>query len=222
MIRLGGPAQFFCQIRKFLARVLALAGKQKRGALLYSGQRRTHKKLKQKCTSPTPPPPLPKLDTNHPMVETPPPPTQYQQRNARISALLTPLVVHWWEQFLIGVVLLLLWLLQAKKIAKKAWRWWQSTNIVQTHPWQGPWSAIMDWGCVSPSQDLLQWRGGKQQPRHQRRRPWLRKLPTCSQHVAALAKCRHILPKCPCRDDTKLIPTQFFVSVFADIHQIFL
>ena len=56
MIRLGGPGQFFCQIRKFLARVLALAGKQKRGALLSSGQRRTHKNLKEKCTSPTPPP----------------------------------------------------------------------------------------------------------------------------------------------------------------------
>ncbi len=52
--------------------------------------------------------------------------------------------------------------------------------------------------------------------------PWLRKLPACRQHVATTAKCWHILPKCPCRGNTILIPTPFFVSGFADIHQIFL
>ena len=51
---------------------------------------------------------------------------------------------------------------------------------------------------------------------------WLRKSPTCWRHVAPTAKCRHIWPKCPCRGDTILIPTHFFVSGFADIHQIFL
>ena len=51
---------------------------------------------------------------------------------------------------------------------------------------------------------------------------WLRKLPTCRGHVAPTAKCRHIWPKCLCRGDTILIPTGFFVSGFADIHQIFL
>ncbi len=51
---------------------------------------------------------------------------------------------------------------------------------------------------------------------------WLRKLPTCRQHVAPTAKCRHIFPKCPCRSDTVLIPTHFCVSGFANIHQIFL
>ncbi len=54
------------------------------------------------------------------------------------------------------------------------------------------------------------------------RSTWLRKSPTCQQHVAPTAKCRHIWPKCPCRSDTILIPTHFFVSGFADIHQIFL
>ncbi len=39
--------------------------------------------------------------------------------------------------------------------------------------------------------------------------PWLRKLPTCCRHVAPTAKCGHILPKCPCRGDTILIPTPF-------------
>ena len=52
--------------------------------------------------------------------------------------------------------------------------------------------------------------------------PWLKKLPTCPRHVTATAKCQHIWPKCPCCGDTKLIPTFFCVSVFADIHQIFL
>jgi hypothetical protein len=51
---------------------------------------------------------------------------------------------------------------------------------------------------------------------------WLRKSPTCWRHVATTAKCQHILPKCPCRGDTILIPTPFFVSGFAGIHQIFL
>ena len=52
----------------------------------------------EKKQNPQPPPtptlpPSPKLGTIHPMVETPSPPTRYQQRNACISALLTPLVV---------------------------------------------------------------------------------------------------------------------------------
>jgi hypothetical protein len=49
---------------------------------------------------------------------------------------------------------------------------------------------------------------------------WLRKLLTCWRHVAMTAK--HILLKCPHPGGTKLIQTQFFVSEFADIHQIFL
>ena len=77
-------------------------------------------------------PPCQILRTNHPMVETPPPLTGYQQRNARMSALLIPLIVRWREWFLIGVVLLLLLLPQAKKSAKKAWRRWWSTNIFQS------------------------------------------------------------------------------------------
>ena len=48
---------------------------------------------------------------------------------------------------------------------------------------------------------------------------WLRKSPTCRRHVAPTAKCRHFWPKCPCRADTILIPTHFFLSGFADIHQ---
>jgi hypothetical protein len=52
--------------------------------------------------------------------------------------------------------------------------------------------------------------------------PWLRKSPTCRRHVAPTAKCWHFWPKCPCRADTILIPTHFFVSGFADIHQNFL
>ncbi len=51
---------------------------------------------------------------------------------------------------------------------------------------------------------------------------WLRKSPTCRQHVAPTAKCCHFWPKCPCCADTILIPTHFFLSGFADIHQIFL
>jgi hypothetical protein len=48
-------------------------------------------------------------------------------------------------------------------------------------------------------------------------RAWLRKLPTCWQHVAATAKCWHIWPKCPCRGDKKLIRHSIFVSGIADI-----
>ena len=33
------------------------------------------------------------------------------------------------------------------------------------------------------------------------------KLSKCWQHVARTAKCLHIWPTCPCRGDTKLIPT---------------
>ena len=47
---------------------------------------------------------------------------------------------------------------------------------------------------------------------------WLGKLPTCQQHVAVTAKCRHIWPKCPCHGDTKLIRHSIFVSGIADIH----
>ncbi len=50
---------------------------------------------------------------------------------------------------------------------------------------------------------------------------WLGKLPTRRQHVAPTAKCWHIWPTCPCRGDTKLILTHFFVSVIANIHPIF-
>ena len=35
-------------------------------------------------------------------------------------------------------------------------------------------------------------------------------LLTCRRHVGPMAKCRHILPTCLCRGDTKLIPTQHF------------
>ncbi len=42
---------------------------------------------------------------------------------------------------------------------------------------------------------------------------WLRKLPTCQQHVAPTAKCHHILPKCPCQGDTILIPTHFLCRI---------
>ncbi len=62
-----------------------------------------------------------------------PSPIRHSKRKARISTLFTPLVVHWRERFLIGVVLPLLWPLKAKKTSKKAQQWWWSTNIVKTH-----------------------------------------------------------------------------------------
>ena len=40
---------------------------------------------------------------------------------------------------------------------------------------------------------------------------WVGKLATCWWHVGPTAKCRHILPTCPCRGNTKLIPTQHFL-----------
>ncbi len=43
--------------------------------------------------------------------------------------------------------------------------------------------------------------------------PWLRKSPACRRHVATKAKCRHILPKCPCPGVTILIPTLFCVEI---------
>ena len=39
---------------------------------------------------------LPKLGTNRPMVETPPPPTRYQQRNARVSSTLIGAIFGWY------------------------------------------------------------------------------------------------------------------------------
>ena len=62
---------------------------------------------------------LPKLGTIHPMVESLPPPIGCSKINTHISALFTPLVVHWQEQFLIGVILLSLWPQQAKKQQKR-------------------------------------------------------------------------------------------------------
>ncbi len=52
--------------------------------------------------------------------------------------------------------------------------------------------------------------------------PWPIKLPTCRQHVATTAKCWHILPKCPCRGNTILIPTHFLCRDLLIIFPFFL
>jgi hypothetical protein len=44
---------------------------------------------------------------------------------------------------------------------------------------------------------------------------WLAMSPTCRGHVGPTAKCRHIWPTCPCRGDTKLIPTASCCSCVA-------
>jgi hypothetical protein len=47
---------------------------------------------------------------------------------------------------------------------------------------------------------------------------WLGMFTTCRQHFAPIAKCRHFWPTSPCRGNTKLIMTQYFLSGIADIH----
>ena len=91
---IGGPAQYFVRIRKFLA---GSSGKNK-----MCTEQKTHlSRLQPESLSISP---SPNMGTNRPMVETPPPPTRHQQRNACISTVLTPLAVCGCKHFLVMLV----------------------------------------------------------------------------------------------------------------------
>ena len=85
--QLGGSSTIFLPDSKFSGGSIGLE-RQKKIPI-----RQTKTKSQNRPESPMLPP-LPKLGHNRPMVETPSPPTQYQQENACVSELLTPLVGH--------------------------------------------------------------------------------------------------------------------------------